>query len=309
MTQIEEAMERMKGAKAKQETNIILHVPGIHKIATTAEKQEIIQKAVADVRKYVADIGGHMLGLVTRIRGIQTASPEVRAIYSKEFRALEEEVLAHINSDEELLASAARRAYALAMVATLPVDKRLVVETIKGSKSSRLPGLIEIKMLDPVSVNADLKIFGDSFRVIGNREFTQKITNGLFEGASRAAKAAHDLYHSEVANLKSRATITVAEMLEGKIGSFFLAIPDVKDEFKFLPGGSLLAESDGRAIKVAKVCGHFQRVMTEIAEAGTFVSVDSLGRGRLELAKRLSDDKFKQARILHAVLRRGIATL
>lgn len=314
MTQIEEAMEKSKNkpgdSKPKQQaTNMILRVPGIHKIATTAEKQEVINKAVADVRQYVADIGGHMLDLATRIRGIQTTSPEERAICAKELKALEDEALAHLNSEEELLAGAARQAYALAMVATLPADKRLVAETIKGGKNSRLPGLLELKLLDQANVNADLKIFGDSFRVIGNREFTQKITNGLSEGASRAAKAARDLYHSEVANLKSQATISVAEVLERKIGSFFLAVPDVKDELKFLPGGSLLAKSDGRAIKVVKACGHFQRVMSEIAEAETFVPVDSLSNGRLELTKRLSDDKFRQTRILHAVLRRGIAAL
>jgi len=313
MTVVEEAMERAKtqpGSKPKQVNNMILRVPTIHKVETTATKQEAIDKAVEEARRYIADIPNHMAGLVARIRGIKSASVEEQAIRSKELKDLENEVLEHLNFGEGLLANAARQAYAMAMVKTLPPNKRLVMETIKSDGNSRLPGLLDLKILEPVGDAKNVvavKVYGDTYKVGGGWDFATKLAENLSDGASRAAKAAHDQYHNAVAALKAQTTISVNEVSTKKAGNFYLNIPDVKEPGKFLPGGSLLAESNGRTIKVIRAIGHFQRIMTEIAEAGTFVSVDSLGHDRLELAKRLSDDKFRQARILHAVLRRGIA--
>lgn len=282
-----------------------VRIPTIHKVKETA--------AVAEKRQYIVDVPDHMAGLVARIRGIRGASVEEQDIRSKELKQLEDEVLAHLNSEEELLASVARQNYALAMVSTLPNDKRVVMDTIKGNENSRLPGLLELKVLElvadesPKGAMTTIKVYGKTYKVNGGRDFATKLIEALSTGAACAAKAAHEFYHGEVAAFKTKATVSVAEMRERIPGRFFLDVPDLKEDGgKFLPGGALLAESDGRMIKVVQACGHFQRIITEIAEAGAFVPIESLSRERLELTKRLSEDAFRRVRILHAVLRRGI---
>lgn len=265
--------------------------------------------AVAERRQYIGDIPVHMAGLVARIRGIQSASPEEQTIRSGELKALEDEVLVHLDSGEKLLADAARQAYAMAMVETLPADKRLVVKTIEGNENARLPGLLELKILElGDDKNAiTVMVYRNVYIVNGNREFAIRLAKGLAEGAAHAAKTAHELYHSETEGLKAQVTISVAELLAEKPGRPFLTVSDVRNGDRFLPGGALLAESDGRVVKVSRAIGHFRRIMTEIAEAQVFISVESLSRERFESGGGLSDERFRLCQILHTVLRRGIA--
>jgi len=290
-------------AKAKQISPAPndVRIPTINKVKETA--------AVAEKRQYIVDIPYHIRGLVNRIRHIQMASLEEQAICSSELKALEDEVLAHLNSGDELLKSAACQAYAIAMVETLPPNKRLVMETIK-SNGNRLPGLLGLKILEPVGDAKNVftvKIYGDTYKVGGSRDFAAKLAENLSAGVAHAAKIAYEFYHSEVEGLKAQATISVAELLVKKPGRVFMTVSDVKDGSRFLPGGALLAESDGRTVEVVKTVGHFARIMSEIAEAGMFVSIESLSHERPELAKRLPEDAFRRVRIFHAILRRGIA--
>jgi len=290
-------------AKAKQ----ISLAPNDVRIPTINKVKETV--AVAKKRQYIVDIPYHIRGLVNRIRHIQMASLEEQAICSSELKALEDEVLAHLNSGDELLKSAACQAYAIAMVETLPPNKRLVMETIK-SNGNRLPGLLGLKILEPVGDAKNVftvKIYGDTYKVGGSRDFAAKLAENLSAGVAHAAKIAYEFYHSEVEGLKAQATISVAELLVKKPGRVFMTVSDVKDGSRFLPGGALLAESDGRTVEVVKTVGHFARIMSEIAEAGMFVSIESLSHERPELAKRLPEDAFRRVRIFHAILRRGIA--
>lgn len=314
MTAMKDAFEKagVINNKVINNNKLLLRVPTIKKVETIGAKQTI-DKAVVDARQYLADIPNHMSDLVNRVRHIQMASLEEQAIRSSELKALEDEVLAHLSSGEELLANAARQAYALAMVSTLPLDKRIVMQTIKSNGNSRLPGLFDLKILiEPVGDvkknSVTVKIYNDTYKVNGNRDFAIKLVSALSAGAARAAKAAHELYHDEVVVLKVQATISIAELKSRKSGRIFLEVPDLKEEgTRFLPGGSLLAESDGKTVKIIQACGHFRYVMAEMVEAGTFVPIESLGHERVELAKRLPEDAFRRVRILHAVLRRGVA--
>ncbi len=315
MTAMKEAFGNAGTLKTKAKQ--VSPAPDDVRIPTIRSIKETV--AVAEKRQYIADIPAHIGALVNRIRLIQMASPEERAIRSKELKDLEDEVLAHLNSDDELLKSAARQAYAMAMVSTLPPDKRLVAETISNSnRSSRLPGLLEIKILEQVTDTeaktnggtVTIKVYGDTYKVGGSWDFAAKLAENLSIRAANAAKAAHEFYHGEVGALKAQTTISVADSVaetqDRKSGRFFLSISDAKSGDRFLPGGALLAESNGEEIKVLQARGHFRRIMTEIAEAKAFVSVDSLNRERFE-GGGLSDEKFRLCRILHAVLRRGIA--
>ena len=311
MSAMKEAFEKAdsKVQKVVKNANLFLRVPTIKKVETIAVEQKVIDKAVANARQYLADIPDHMTGLVARIRGIRSASPEERAICSSELKNLEDEVMVHLDSEDELLGGAARQAYALAMVSTLPPDKRVVMETIKGNSNSHLPGLLGLKILEPVGDAKNVftvKVYGDTYKVGGSRDFATKLAENLSAGAAHAAKAAHEFYHGEVEGLKAQATVSVAEMMARKYGCFFLDVPDLKDGGRFLPGGALLAESDGRVIRVLQACGHFQKIILEIAESGVFVPINSLNQKWLELEKRPSEEKLRLARILHAVLRRGI---
>ncbi|MDO8443442.1 MAG: hypothetical protein Q7S78_00380 [Candidatus Azambacteria bacterium] len=312
MSTIQEAMEnpgKLKTKKPPAVKVIDIVVPSIKKVKLTAKKEDIDQTA-ADIRGYLAEIPIHMADLVGRMREIQSATLEEWLIRTDEFRKLEDEVLSHLNADGGPLLTAARQAYALAMVETLLADKKAVIETIKGGGKSRLPSLIKAGILEPTKepkYDIVVKVYGDSYKVIGGRDFALKIAETLSDKASKAAKAAHDKYHDAVAGLKAQTTITVVELLARKPGKFFLEVPDVKDEEKFLPGGTILAESDGKAIQVVTAVGHFSRIMEEIKKAATFISIESLSQERLNLVKRLPEDAFRRIRILHAVLRRGLA--
>jgi len=308
---MKEAFDEKKEMKAKKipaVKAIDITVPKIKQVRATAKREEI-DRVAEDVRQYLTTIPEHMADLVGRIREIQSASLEEWLIRAEELRKLEDEVLSHLNADAGPLLTAARQAYALAMVRTLPADKKAVVETIKGGGKSRLPGLIRVGVLEPTKepkYDIVVKVYGDSYKIVGGREFAIHIAESLSGGASKAAKAAHDHYHGAAAELKAQATISIVELLARKPGKFFLAVPDVKDENKFLPGGVLLAESDGKMIQALKTVGHFSRIMEDIIKTKTFVSIESLNQGRLDLAKRLSEDVFRRIRILHAILRRGL---
>ncbi len=226
---IKEAMEKVgdkvqqvvHNTNIKQAASLILRVPTIKKVEATAEQQEIIDKAVADVRQYLADIPGHMTELVFRIRKIQKASPEEQMVRSSELKALEVEIAAHLNADQELLRNAAKKAY-------------------------------------------------------------------------------------DIANIRILANISVIELSANKPGKIFLAIPNL-DSRRFLPGGILLAESDGKVVKAIAAVGGFQKILEEIIESKVFVPVWALASGYLNKPANMADDKFRLVRILHAILRRGIA--
>jgi len=311
MDTIKEALEnpgKLKTKKSVATKTIDMKVIMMKKVRPTAKREEIDQ-AAADVRQYLAGIPDHMTDLVSRIREIQGAALEEWLIRADELRKLEDEVLSHLNADKGPLLTAACQAYALAMVQTLPVDKKAVMETIKGSDKSRLPSLIKVEVLEPTKdpkYDVVVKVYGDSYKVIGGREFALQIAEKLSDGAAKAAKAAHDQYHSVATELKAQATISVVELLARKPGKLFLAVPDMKDEKKFLPGGALLAESDGKTVQAIQAVGHFSKIIGEIIKAVTFVSIDSLNQERLNLVKRLPEDMFRRIRILHAVFRRGL---
>ncbi len=302
------AMAKVKKAKPKEE--VVIRIPTIHRVETTAEKRETIDRAVEEAQQYIAAIPEHMAELVTRIRGIRGASTEEQTIRSKELKQLEDEVLVHLNSEEELLASAARQAYALVMVSTLPPDKRLVIETIEG-RSSRLPGLLQLKILESVEPVGNAKnvvavrVYGGTYKVNGGRDFALQVAEKLSEGAAKATKVLREQYLVAVAERKAQATISVVEFLAKKPGWAFIDVPDVNGE-KFLPGGGLLVESDGETVKAIDACGHFQRIMTEIAEAEVSIPLEALGSERSEFKRRSPEDEFR-CRVLHSVLRRGIA--
>ncbi|MBU2081961.1 hypothetical protein KKH14_00855 [Patescibacteria group bacterium] len=312
MNSLKDAMDgagKLKTKKTPTAVKIIdITVPKIKQVRPTAKREEI-NRVAEDVRQYLATIPGHMADLVGRVREIHGATIEEWLIRSDELRKLEDEVLSHLNADMGPLLTAARQAYALAMVSTLPADKKAVTETIKGGGKSRLPGLIRAGILEPTNepkYDIVVKVYGDSYKIVGGKDFALQIAEGLSDGASKAAKAAHDRYHNAVAEMKSQATISIVQLLARRPGKFFLNVSDLKDGEKFLPGGTLIAESDGKAIQVVAAVGHFSRIMEEIRKAVVFTSIDSLSQERLNLVKRLPEDTFRRIRILHAILRRGL---
>ncbi|MBI4919856.1 hypothetical protein HY838_01005 [Candidatus Azambacteria bacterium] len=308
MTNFKEAFEKaekisvVEKSTAKQKEkdgsngngDLVLRVPPMKKVPTTAGKREAIDKAVEATREYVANITEHMIDLVSRISEIKTASIEERDIRGGELAALEDEVLAHILSEEKALASVARQAYAMALVLTLPADKRAVIAAINGGgKNSRLPGLLQLGILSQTDADAKgttVAVYGDRYKVNGKREFAAEVAKIL------ANKS-----------LKAKANISIIEMFDGKSGKIFVDVPDAVDGQKFLAGGALLAESDGRIVRVAAATGHFSKIVAEIMAAKTFIYLKSLKKERFWAGERLSDDAFRLCRILHSVLRRGIA--
>lgn len=134
---MKDAMERANQKKAKREEGKIIHVPVIREIKPAGEK-EVIAKDVAEARQYIAAIPNHMLELVSRIREIQAASLEEKAIRAKELKELDDEVNSHLNADTELLANAARRAHDVAMDSTLPLLANITIAEMLAKKPGRI---------------------------------------------------------------------------------------------------------------------------------------------------------------------------
>lgn len=277
-----------------------LRIPAISKVEVTAE-QAAIDKAVAAARGYIAEIPGHMGGLVSRVQAIWIAPPEERAIRAKELKELEEEILAHLGAEDKLLGEAAKQAYVMAFLATLPANKEAILAVIR--RDAHLPGLLKLGVLREVD-GADknsmvtVKVFGKPYMVTGGR---------VAEIAGKIRKIAGEAYGHEIEKIRSRADISIGELLAGKSGLVFISSPDGKSPERFLAGGNLLVKTDGREIRVVEFLGHFQKIMTEIKQTNIAIPIRSLSRDRLELAKRLPHNKFRLACIFHDILRRGVA--
>ena len=298
MGTLEEGL-RKNGKKISEIVNnpLNLRIPLIKKVEETAEQKDI-DRAVVNARQYVADIPGHMRYLVARIQAIQATSSEERAIREKELRELEEEVLAHLDANG-ITGEAARQAYVMAIIATLRSDEPAILAGINGD--SHLPGLLKLgalsEMVDDRKVATTVKVFGKTYAVNGG---------AAMEIANKLRKLVGEAYGNKIEAIKAKATISVADLLAGKSGRAFINAPDGKDGDRFLPGGVLLVQSDGKVVRVLEFLGHFQKIMAEIFEAKTFLMVKSLNESHLILGDKDPKSIRKHLKILHAVLRRGI---
>lgn len=287
-----------------------LRIPMIRRVETTAEKREVLDKAVAEVRQYIAAIPDHMSDLVARVETINGVSHEERAIRANEFKELESEVLTHLNSEEEILRSAARWAYAKALVANAKPSRWNVLAVLKGRKLSELPGLINLGIAaevvgEPEKNKASAKIYGATYIFNGRRDEASALAESLKDLATRSAAIAREYWGGVVDGIEDQATEkNPLQLREDVAGRFAISVPDDKSGEKVLLGGILLVESDGKNVKILQAAGHFQRIMEEIRDAGTFVAVSSLSEDRLPFIP--DKELFWRVRILHAVLRRGL---
>ncbi|MDO8743428.1 MAG: hypothetical protein Q7J30_02680 [Candidatus Azambacteria bacterium] len=284
-----------------------LRIPTIKKVEVTAD-QEAIDKAVASARQYIADIFAHMTGLVTRLRVIESVSVEERAIRAKELEELEEEILAHLGAEDKLLGEAARQAYVMATIATLPSDEQAILSAIGGG-NSHLPGLLKIGAFSEVvdgKKNANIvKVFGKTYTVNGGR---------AGEVANKLRKLIGEAYGKKIEAIKAKATISIDELFNNKPGLVFVNIPDEfvpvpnsKDGKKFLGGGALLVKSDGKVVRVAEFVGHLYSLMTKIAAAKVFMPIWKIEDRFVEKPSGMDEEMFYLYKKFHNFLRRGTA--
>lgn len=299
MKTLQEGLEK-NGNKIGKIVNspLNLRIPTIKKVEVTAE-QKVIDEVVVAARQYIAEISEHMAGLVSRVNAILVASSEERAIRARELKELEEEILAHLGAEDKLLGEAAKQAYVMAVTATLRSDERAILAVINGD--AHLPGLLKIgalsEMVDDRKVATTVKVFGKTYAVNGGR--AQEI-------AGKLRKLVGEAYGNKIEAIKAKATISVAELLAGKSGHAFINAPDGKDGDRFLPGGVLLVQSDGKTVRVLEFLGHFQKIMAEIFEEKTFLLVKSLSEEHLFLGEKMPENTRRHVKILHSILRRGI---
>lgn len=87
-----------------------------------------------------------------------------------------------------------------------------------------------------------------------------------------------------------------------------LETPDHQHRDRFHKGGTmLLEESNGGQIRVLDGAGGCQRIVRLLAEAGTFVWNTQVLHERLEMKEHLPEEVFRNVRILHGLIYRGIA--
>lgn len=318
VSSVEQAMKdalEKKSVKAAQQVAkaavLIMRIPTIRRMETTAVKQEIVDKAVEQVRDYLSAINDHMSDLVARMEVINNASREERAVRGSELKELEAEVLTHLNGEEEMLRSAARWAYAKALVANAKPTPWSVLAVIGGRKLSELPGLIKLGMVsevmgEPERNKVSATVYGATYVFNGRRDEASALAEALIGLATRAAASAREYWDGIRDEILKQATVEDPLQLreEGAVGRFAIPVPDDKFGNKVLLGGILLVESDGKNVKVLQAAGHIKRVMEEIRDADTFVSVSSLSEDRLPFIP--DKELFRRVEILHAVLRRGL---
>lgn len=210
-----------------------------------------------------------------------------------------------------MLLEAARWAYAKALVANAKSSRWNILAVLEGRKLSELPGLIKLGMAvevvdEPERNKVNAKIYGVTYIFNGRRDEASALAELLKDLATRAATNARKHWGEVTEGIEGQATEDPLQLLrEDAAGRFAISVPDDKIDERFLPGGILLVESDGKNVKILQVAGHFQRTMEELRDAGTFVSVSSLSKDRLPFIP--DKELFWRVRILHAVLRRGLA--
>lgn len=310
---MKDALEKKSVKAAQQVAKTVLTLkmpPPIKKVESATAKQEVRDQLVTAYQQYIAVIGDHMSDLVARMETINDASREERAVRSDELKEVETEVLAHLNGEEEMLRSAARWAYAKALVAKAKPNKWGVLAILGGRKFSELPGLVKLGMAvevmgEPEKNKVSAKIYGATYIFNGHRDEASALAESLKDLATRSAATARRYWDDVVDGIKNQVTQKNSlQLRENVAGRFAITVPDDKSGEKVLLGGILLVESDGKSVKILQAAGHFQRFMEEIRDANTFVSVSSLSEDRLPFIP--DKELFQRVRILHAVLRRGL---
>lgn len=311
----------MKGKEIKEKTmsekegkaemtskagGITLRIPPMQKIITTAENKAVMEKAVNEVKNYLANIPIHMTDLVDRVANIRAASPEEKTVRAEELRELEGEILAHLSGSDEVIVTAAKEAYALAMVKACQPSKPAVLKLIHGSKFSKLPGLISVRILEEGSKGMKAQVGSHSYTVRGKRDFANFIAKSLETLACQAEEETKEFYKKLQANLENNATISFLDVVGGKPGRFYIDVPEERVGEKIRKGGRLLCESTGKVIRILESCGHFHQIMTKIRDADVSLPVGAISSERFEIKRRLPDEEFRHTLILHSVLRRGL---
>lgn len=317
--------EKAKAGKAEAKTKklvgvLTMKIPAIKRVESTEVKEEAMAQAVAAAEDYLAKIGSHLVDLISRARHIRSLGDTERALRREELNDLEAEVLTHLASEEKLFADAARWGYIKALLTVSSPSHPTVKEMISGSKFTSLPGLTALGtgtkdeyILEELAGEAEkgavtAKLYGVQYRVRTKKDQARWIAETLARLAGDAAKAAKAHYGKESGGLLDQATVKDFQLLaSGTPGRYAVEIPDQRDGDKVQPGGTLLAESDGKSVFVLEAVGHFSRVMREIRNAGTRIMVESLSEEKFKAPQRLGQDEFRLSRILHSVVRSGLA--
>lgn len=341
-TAMEIAVERGLQDKAAKAVKAVGPVPKIFRPTMDLEALKgAREKTVSETRAYLAQIGDVIADWVKFVRQLCAMQADERSAYQGELKHAENVILSYlgINPGDDaaqdvkanyeqvrknpFLVGAAKMHYALVMADTCPPRKQAVFDLVSGNKYHRLPGLVQLDLLREVTGEAPkgattIKVGDAVYRVLGKKDDAAKIAAAIEAVWERAKEAGREFYSNLLVKLRAEATkdYAVSDLLAGKAGRLVLLVPDstriVKDKESGkekeipLPGGTVLVESDGKTVKFIRCIGHFQRIVTEIADAGRLLQVYTLSEDKLNLGQRVDQETFRHLTIMHSILRRGI---
>lgn len=271
----------------------------------TIQSQEERQQNMANLENYRREIGPFLFDLVSQRRALFSGTTEEVAIAKADIDTITEAIAAELNQEHPLGKQSAVLAYADAMVKTCPEFRGQVEQTLKD--------LIGIGFLTEVGNGKGRHIYGRDYDLA--KEFAKNSeARSVFEAMSplvgRTIAAGKARFNEDLTALKTAVgdnPLTVEELENGsRDGRTLLLVPDYTYRERFHKGGFLLVESTGGQIRTLDGAGGCQNIARLLARTETFVWHSQLGSEHPELNTRLPEEAYRNFRIAHGLLRRGV---
>lgn len=307
-----------------------MNKPPVPKVGTVVLTQEQRDANLRELEAFRGEVAVSILDCITGLRAIESMTEQEASIYREDTTARKQAVKQMLEYDEPYR-SVAVLAFVDALVRTCSLSRNAVLDTIRR--------MVDVGFITDKKVPQDMKkvprngtgirIYSVNYAVtesyIRNYEADAKnVLVALEKLVERTVRAGRDHFQEAREHLREMNTdpmplADLVALVQGgqpaqASGTLILRLPDreVKDKEtgqpKVLKGGDVLAEveADGKVF-FREAIGGPQRIVRELAEAETFVWATQLVEERFQPSKRLEDDVFKRAALLHRMLRSAIA--
>ncbi|MFH1672439.1 MAG: hypothetical protein ABIF87_03305 [Pseudomonadota bacterium] len=321
----------VKQAKTTAPTKFnFMNKPPVPKVGTTVLTEEQRQANLRELEAFRSEVAASILDCVTGLRAIERMTEQEASIYKEDTAARKQAIKQMLDYDEPYC-SVTVLAFADALVRTCNLSRGAVLDTIHR--------MVDTGFLTDKNVPQDLKrvprngtgirIYSVNYAVTESyvrhyEKDAKEILVALEKLIEATVKAGRDHFQEAREHLREMNTdpmplADLVALVQGgqpakASGTLILRLPDreVKDretnQPKILKGGDILVEveTDGR-IFFREAIGGPQRIVRELAETETFVWATQLAQESFQPSKRLEEDVFKRAALLHRMLRSAIA--
>lgn len=261
------------------------------------------QKALDDFRTFKADLASAMAAHVGNIRAIEGMVPDEAVLYQDtlaEAKKAVDDMLAYPDPARK----PAIVAYACATVDTCPSNRREVENM-----------LLRLKNIYFLASNPKgIKIYGDSYTVAGDfskEDGANQVLGKIENLVQRTVDAGREAFQEAVETLRNAVgptPLSEEDLQGGKEGRCLLDVPDSPGkDGRFFKGGYLLVESIRGEVRVLDAAGGIHRLASKMAAEKISLPVDQLGHDRIELSRRVDDERFRAMLTLNNWIRLAFA--